>query len=61
MVEVTHMENHAWDKVWNRGAGFNAHIPYELAISDSDPNRGAIIESAREYQAFVAADKMLVA
>ena len=44
-----------WDKIWDGGKGNNERIPYALAISDSDPNREAILESAREYEAAAAA------
>ena len=51
MIDVTHAENGAWDKVWNGGAGNDRTIDYALSLADDDPNRSAILEFAREYQA----------
>jgi uncharacterized phage-associated protein len=36
MVEVTHVENHAWDRTWQGGMGKNHKINYELSIDDKD-------------------------
>lgn len=54
MVDVTHAENGAWDKVWNRGAGYNQRIEYALSL-DGDPNKAHIEQSAREYQGVLEA------
>ena len=48
MIDVTHAQNGAWDRVWNEGAGARTVIPYELAIAADDPNREAILEYASE-------------
>lgn len=53
MIDVTHVENGAWAKVWNDGKGFNQCISYDLAIADDDPYRDAILEAAEEYRAIV--------
>lgn len=50
MVDVTHQQNGAWDKVWNNGEGDHMPIPYELAVAEDAPNRALILESAREAQ-----------
>lgn len=51
MIDVTHAENGAWAKVWNNGEGSDQPIPYDLAIAYDAPNRAAILEAAKEYQA----------
>lgn len=57
MVNVTHLERGPWDKIWDNGRGNNTRIPYSLAIPDDDPNRDAILESAREYEGIAAANR----
>lgn len=49
MVEVTHAENGAWGRVFAGGAGFNAPIPYEMAVSGEDS--AAVLALAKEYAA----------
>lgn len=41
MIDVTHVVNGAWDKIWNQGAGARQPIPYELAIPENDPISGS--------------------
>lgn len=55
MIDVTHAENGAWAKVWADGEGNDSPIPYELALADDDPNRGAVLEAATQYDAIAAA------
>lgn len=55
LVGFTHEERGPWDKIWDSSKGNNARIPYSLAVPDSDPNRDAVLESAREYEGIVAA------
>jgi uncharacterized phage-associated protein len=55
LVGFTHAERGPWDKIWDGGKGNNERIPYALALSDSDPNRDAILELAREYEGVAAA------
>jgi uncharacterized phage-associated protein len=57
MVNATHLEHGPWNTIWDNGRGNNARIPYSLAIPDDDPNREAILASAREYEGIVAADR----
>jgi uncharacterized phage-associated protein len=57
MIDVTHAENGAWAKIWNEGRGFDQPIPYTAAVADDDPNREAILEAAREYEAIVRTDR----
>lgn len=54
MVNFTHFERGPWDKIWDSGRGNNDRIPYTLAIADDDPNREAILNAAREYEAINA-------
>lgn len=54
MIDVTHAQNGAWAAVWANGQGGDAVIPYELSLSADDPNRDAVLEAAREYQALTA-------
>jgi len=49
MVDVTHTENGAWERVWADGAGRNALIPYEIAVSGEDS--AMILALAREHEA----------
>lgn len=51
MIDVTHAENGAWATVWQDGAGRDKPIDYTLAIADDAPNREAILEAAKEYEA----------
>jgi len=55
MIGFTHEERGPWDKIWDGGRGNNERIPYTLAVSDSDPNRDAILELAHEYEGIAAA------
>jgi uncharacterized phage-associated protein len=49
MVEITHAENEAWERVYANGKGFNKPIPYELAVSGEDS--ALILSMAKEYAA----------
>lgn len=51
MIDVTHAENGAWDKVWQGGRGFDLPIPYELSLGDDAPHRDAILKHARDHAA----------
>ena len=55
MIDVTHAENGAWDKVWAGGQGNDQAIDYRLAVADDDPNREAILEAAAEHEAIRSA------
>lgn len=46
MIDVTHAQNGAWDKVWRDGHGKNESIPYTLALSDAQENREAVLNAA---------------
>jgi uncharacterized phage-associated protein len=54
MIDVTHVVNGAWDKVWNKGAGARKPIPYELAIPDSDIHRDQLLAMAAERKMYAA-------
>jgi len=56
LISFTHAERGPWDKIWDSGRGNNERIPYTLSIPDDDPNREAILESAREYEGILAAN-----
>jgi Transposase IS66 family len=55
MIDVTHAENGAWDKVWAGGQGNDKAINYRLAVADDDPNREAVLEAAAEHEAIRSA------
>ncbi len=55
LVGFTHEDRGPWDKIWDSGRGNNERIPYALALADSDPNREAILDAAREYEGIAAA------
>ena len=55
MIDVTHAENGAWDRVWNNGQGFDQSIAYDLALAEDAPHREAILEAADEYRAMIGA------
>lgn len=44
MIDVTHQQNGAWDKVWQNGQGAQKPIPYALSLADNAANREALIE-----------------
>jgi uncharacterized phage-associated protein len=52
MIDVTHAQNGAWDRVWSGGEGRQEPIPYALALPENSPHRAAILESAAEHKAF---------
>src|SRR5262245_35848072 len=51
MVNVTHEERGPWATIWDNGRGLNQRIPYMLGVGENTPHRGAVLESAREYEA----------
>lgn len=51
MIDITHAENGAWARVWQEGAGSDQVIDYRLALTETDPNRDAILKAAAEYEA----------
>jgi uncharacterized phage-associated protein len=55
MVNVTHQERGPWSKIWDSGRGVNQHIPYALAIADSDAHADAVRAYADEQAAARAA------
>ncbi|MGL6222011.1 MAG: Panacea domain-containing protein [Steroidobacteraceae bacterium] len=57
MVNVTHEERGPWASIWDNGRGFNDRIPYMLGVTDSTPNRDAVLEAAREYESISAAQR----
>lgn len=48
MIDVTHAQNGAWDKVWQNGQGAQKPIPYALALDDAAPLREQLLQVARE-------------
>ncbi|AEM49036.1 hypothetical protein Acife_2962 [Acidithiobacillus ferrivorans SS3] len=61
MIDVTHAQNGAWDKVWQRGEGAFKPIPYELAIPEGDPHRDDLLEIHAEQMMRTAALQSLQA
>jgi uncharacterized phage-associated protein len=57
MVNVTHEERGPWAAIWDNGRGFNERIPYTLSVPESAPNRDAVLDSAREYESYSAAQR----
>jgi uncharacterized phage-associated protein len=55
MIDVTHEQNGAWDKVWQNGLGARKEIPYDLAIHDGAPERDELLAIARERSMYVTA------
>jgi uncharacterized phage-associated protein len=55
MIDLTHVQNGAWDRVWANGAGSHKPIPYDLAVADEAPNRDLVLESASEARGFAVA------
>lgn len=50
LIDVTHQQNGAWDKVWQNGQGAQKPIPYALSLADNAANREALIEiGAQQY------------
>lgn len=58
MVNVTHVENGAWAKVWADGRGMDQPIEYALALREDEPNRAGILETAAEYASIAAASAL---
>lgn len=55
MIDVTHEQNGAWDKVWQGGQGAHHVIPYELAVGDDVPEREELLAVAAERAMYQAA------
>jgi len=55
MIDVTHQQNGAWDKVWQNGQGARQRIPYELAIPGNEAGRESFLQVAREQAMYRAA------
>lgn len=54
MIDVTHEQNGAWDKIWQAGRGARNVIPYELAVGDV-PEREEVLAVAAERAMYQAA------
>lgn len=52
MIDVTHEQNGAWDKIWHGGEGAHQAIPYELAIAEGEPGRDALLQIAAEQRMY---------
>lgn len=55
LIDVTHAQNGAWDRVWQSGQGAHCPIPYELAIGAADPHASVVRELAQEQAQYRAA------
>jgi len=59
MIDVTHAQNGAWDKVWQDGKGAHQPIPYALSIPDDAEEKPILLEVAKEqsmHEASLAAE-----
>lgn len=59
MIDVTHAQNGAWDKIWQDGKGAHQPIPYALGIADDAPDKQILLEVAKElamHEASMAAE-----
>lgn len=57
MIDVTHAQNGAWDKVWQNGKGAFDPIPYDLGVPEEDPYRSVILEIHAEQMMRLSALK----
>lgn len=57
LIDVTHEQKGAWDKVWQDGQGSMLTIPYALALDDDDANRDALIEIGAQQHMYQASLK----
>lgn len=48
LIDVTHEQNGAWDKVWANGEGSHHRIPYHMAIPADSPDRELLLTTAAE-------------
>ena len=55
MIDVTHQQNGAWDKVWQNGQGAQKPIPYALSLPDDAENRDALIEIGAQQHMYQTA------
>lgn len=55
MIDVTHEQNGAWDKIWQNGHGAQLHIPYALSIQNDDENRATLLEIGAQQHMYQAA------
>lgn len=55
LIDVTHEQNGAWDKVWQGGEGAHQRIPYDLVIPETAPERTALLQIAEEQRLYEAA------
>lgn len=57
LIDITHEQNGAWDKVWQQGMGDRNTIPYELALNEADINREILIDIGAQESMYQAALK----
>ena len=55
MIDVTHEQNGAWDKVWRDGHGSHDVIPYALSLGDDLPDREGFIDIASRQAMYQSA------
>ena len=55
MIDVTHQQNGAWDKVWQNGQGAQKPIPYALSLEDNAANRETLIEIGTQQHMYQTA------
>lgn len=57
LIDITHEQNGAWDKVWQQGMGDRNPIPYALALDNADANREVLVEIGAQQGMYLAALK----
>jgi uncharacterized phage-associated protein len=55
MIDVTHEQNGAWDKVWQDGRGSHEVIPYALSITDDALDREGFLKVASQQAMYQSA------
>ncbi len=55
MIDVTHEQNGAWDKVWQNGQGAHKVIPYDLSLGENALNRDVLIEFGAQQHMYQTA------
>ncbi|WP_199885085.1 Panacea domain-containing protein [Pseudomonas bohemica] len=55
MIDVTHEQNGAWDKVWRGGRGSHEVIPYALSIADDALDRAGFLRVATQQAMYQSA------
>lgn len=49
LIDITHAQNGAWERVWRDGEGKSETIPYALALDDAGEHRDFLLSQAALY------------